>query len=419
MCASEKRLGRSAVVALALLVVAAPASGQARVARADLVAALREAAAGAWSSLNEPGDPDDGGLGEGSPLAVRAPAFEFTPFFLTQFRYTVSAAPQVEGDAGDPRYGFAFRRLRPGLRVKSADGKLRLFIHAEAAFSQATLLDAWLSYQISEHVRIRVGRYHVQFDRELIAPAPYLLAADRSSLANTLDLDAANRVEGLELRIGDDTQRLFLAFHEGLGVSGTAFSAPTPDWGFTARYERMVIGEGFDPTNQFTAPRGTPRNLRLGTAVHTHHLNGQGNRFAATFDVTYRHDGFNALLILGTQAAEDRNRSPFGEPEHDGGLVLKSGTYLTEKLEVFGRTELATTSDDMHPALAVLSGGVNYYFLGHACKFTADLSVAFDGVGPAFDRRVDGLLQTFFQRRDEGDVAHFLLVTLWASMDAI
>ena len=32
---------------------------------------------------------------------------------------------------------------------------------------------------------------------------------------------------------------------------------------------------------------------------------------------------------------------------------------------------------------------------------------------------VEGLLQTFFQRRDDGDVAHFLLVTLWDSMESM
>lgn len=32
---------------------------------------------------------------------------------------------------------------------------------------------------------------------------------------------------------------------------------------------------------------------------------------------------------------------------------------------------------------------------------------------------VDGLKQLFFTRRDEGDVAHFLLVTAWDNMDAV
>ncbi|MEO1658146.1 MAG: antibiotic biosynthesis monooxygenase [Pseudomonadota bacterium] len=33
--------------------------------------------------------------------------------------------------------------------------------------------------------------------------------------------------------------------------------------------------------------------------------------------------------------------------------------------------------------------------------------------------RIDGLERLYFTRRDEGDVSHFLLVTLWASMDAV
>jgi len=32
---------------------------------------------------------------------------------------------------------------------------------------------------------------------------------------------------------------------------------------------------------------------------------------------------------------------------------------------------------------------------------------------------VDGLLKLYFQRRDEGAVAHFLLVTIWDSMESI
>lgn len=32
---------------------------------------------------------------------------------------------------------------------------------------------------------------------------------------------------------------------------------------------------------------------------------------------------------------------------------------------------------------------------------------------------VKGLLQIFFQRRDEGEVAHFLLVTFWDSMESM
>ena len=32
---------------------------------------------------------------------------------------------------------------------------------------------------------------------------------------------------------------------------------------------------------------------------------------------------------------------------------------------------------------------------------------------------VDGLQQLFFTRRDEGDVSHFLLITVWDSIEAV
>ena len=33
--------------------------------------------------------------------------------------------------------------------------------------------------------------------------------------------------------------------------------------------------------------------------------------------------------------------------------------------------------------------------------------------------RIEGLEKLYFTRRDEGDVAHFLLVTIWSSMEAV
>ena len=41
--------------------------------------------------------------------------------------------------------------------------------------------------------------------------------------------------------------------------------------------------------------------------------------------------------------------------------------------------------------------------------------VMIDKVAPDYGS-VDGLLKLYFQRRDEGVVAHFLLVTIWESI---
>ncbi len=34
-------------------------------------------------------------------------------------------------------------------------------------------------------------------------------------------------------------------------------------------------------------------------------------------------------------------------------------------------------------------------------------------------QRIDGLMHFYFSRRDEGEVSHFLLVTIWRDIDAV
>ena len=57
---------------------------------------------------------------------------------------------------------------------------------------------------------------------------------------------------------------------------------------------------------------------------------------------------------------------------------------------------------------------------GEVSKEKADAYEAFmiERAAPDYGS-VEGLQQTFFQRRDEGEVAHFLLVTLWDSMESM
>jgi hypothetical protein len=328
-----------------------------------------------------------------SPLTVAGPDFSITLGALLQYRYTASWAPG--NTDSEPSVGFQFRRLRPILRASGAEGKLGLLVQTEAGGNmRLRALDAWASYQITDELRFRFGRFNLQYDREISTPAAYLLAADYSVLGNTLNTDAASRVEGFDFRYQTRRHRLTLTFSEGLGVSGTAFGDARSDWGVTGRYETLLIGDSFADQLQLTAPRGTPRSLMLGFAAHQQHLRGLGERFNATADLTYKHDGFIGLVSLGAQVSEDRNGSMFGEPEHDWGMVVASGYHFTEQFEPFARMELGTTSGREHPELALVTTGFNYYIYGQALKFVTDVSVAFNGIGPAFDRGVDGFMQT-------------------------
>lgn len=338
-------------------------------------------------------DSDGDWMDDASPLTVSEGDFSISIGASLQFRYTGSWAPAAPDT--DPELGFQFRRLRPVLRGSGVDGKLKFGIQTEAnGNGDVDLLDAWVSFQITDELRFRTGRFNLQYDRELITSSSYLPMVERSVLSNTLNVDAANRVEGVEFRYEQEIQRLTVTFGEGLGVTGTAFNDSRSDWGITGRYERLLIGDDFKQQTQITAPRGTPRSLMLGFAAHQQHLHGLGERFSATTDLTYKHDGFNATLALGAQVSEDRNGPVFREPEHDWGMTLGSGYYITERVEPFARLELGTTSGPMHPDLAIFTTGFNWYILGQALKFSTDFSVAFNGIGPAFDRAADGFIET-------------------------
>lgn len=134
-----------------------------------------------------------------SPLTFGDGDFKITLGALLQFRYTASWSPDAPN--ADPTVGFQYRRLRPILRGSGLDGAFRLFIQTEAnGDGSVDLLDAWVSHQITDELRFRVGRFNLQYDRELITPAPYLPMLERSTLSNTLNVDAGNRVEGFEFR---------------------------------------------------------------------------------------------------------------------------------------------------------------------------------------------------------------------------
>lgn len=313
--------------------------------------------------------------------------------FHMQYRYTASHAPGEDGQAGDPSIGFGFRRMRPKLAFGALDGKLGLTVLGEASGGELRLLDGALTLEPRDGVRARVGQFYLRYNREFMVSASKPLAADRSSLAITLNPGATGRVQGAELELTAELDRAVLTLSEGLDVPNTNYNDERSDWGITGRYERLLIGESFKPFAQHTAPRGTPEGLLLGAAAHAQSLRGLGERAAFTADLSYQNDGFSAMATAGVLIAEDRNHPSIGEPEHQYGFVAQAGQYIGEKLEPFVRGEYAFTSGD-HPDLQLLTVGFNYYFYGQALRFTLDGTAAFDGVGPAHDRSSDGLLIT-------------------------
>lgn len=336
--------------------------------------------------------------GAGEPGAIpREPAdsgLVITPRLLLQHRYTVSVAPDAPDPADDPAIGFDFRRLRPRLDFKAYDGKLVGVLQGETKGGENRLIDAGIDYNPNSSLRLRIGRFTPAFFREAIVSSGSQQAVDRTSIGNTINPNTNDRVEGGELRFTRGATRVYLTLSEGVGLPISSYNDRQSDWGATARVEVLLLGDSFSPFNEYTAPRGTPRGLLLGAAGHVQHLRGKGDRAAWTGDLSYQDSGFNAMLMVAGHVAEDRNNLPSPEPESLVGVAGHIAWYVTDTVEPFVRYEWATTSDSTHPDLNLVTIGANWYVAGQALKFSVDLSLAFDGVGPAFDRPGDGLIVT-------------------------
>jgi hypothetical protein len=312
------------------------------------------------------------------------------------FRYTASAAPDAPDPDDDVSQGFHFRRLRPLFDFEAFDGKLGVSIQTEARGEATELLDIYAFHAPDENWRLRLGQFRLNFNRETSVSATRQLLADRGSISNNINPGSSARVQGFEARYTRGRDRAYVTVHEGLwsGGKGTPFNDETSEWGATVRYERLLIGDDFGQFKQFTAPPETPRGLMLGVGGHAQHLADLGSRYAWTADLSYQDDGFNASVMYTGHTAEDRNEGMSPEPESLHGVAAVAGLYVTDELEPFARYEWGTTSDEGHPDLNLVTAGFNWYLAGHALKFTTDFTVAFDGVGPAFNRSSDGLLAT-------------------------
>ena len=328
-------------------------------------------------------------------VPAEAPTISVDVRLSLQFRYTASFAPDAPDPIDDPAIGFSFRRLRPKVVFETDDGLLKGVFQAEGRSSSGLkVVDAYMTYALEGGYRLRFGQFDPAFDRESMVSSTKQLAVERSESANTLNPNATDRVQGIELRYGGEKDRAYFTFSEGFSRQNTAFNDSASGWGFTVRYERLLIGDSFKQMKQFTAPRGSPRALMFGIAGHVQGMQGGGDRAAWTADLSFQDNGFNALLKSTGHSAEDRNIGLNPDPESAYGVLGQMGYYVTETVEPFVRYEWATTSDETHPDLNAVTVGFNWYIMGQALRVVTDFTVAFDGVGPAFDRTRDGLILT-------------------------
>jgi hypothetical protein len=290
---------------------------------------------------------------------------------LIQPRYTFSTTDRNTATKAETS-DFELRRTRIKLSGHAHDP--RLFYELQGDFRSSTgdfrILDAYLGFQINDLLRIRVGQWKHQFQRETIISATKTGAVDRSMVANGVLPHGTSRIQGVEAQLRTDTHRLVVTLNEGYESFNTSLGDNTADVGISSRYEFKPLGD-WSTLNDFTAKHDDPTGLLLAIAGHAE----EGAAFAATSDITLQLDTATTLhASIAWHEIDDAEA---------WGVVLFAAQRLNDRIEPFLRAELG--DDDASPdQLYVLTVGSHLYLIGNNLKLTTDLGYAFDAVPATF-----------------------------------
>ena len=307
--------------------------------------------------------------------------FLLHPWLQLQVRYTVNwrqDAPPNGDD--DTQSGFELRRMKFGF-----DGNLwgkdltYNFIWATGrSTGTPSLEEAWFMFKFAPDWAVRAGQLKDPLTHEGLTSGKRLMAAERSFLEDTIGL-GDNFVQGATL-VYNSGNALAAEFGvtDGIGSANTNFEdqpTNTTDWGVVGRVQYKLFGKWSD-YDDFTA-LGTKQNLLVIGAAGDYTEAGATDTFTHTVDAHFETPG-GLGVYAAYMARYIRNSAATGADVYDwGGLGQVSYLIPGTKWEPFGRWDYLRLDSKGQPAgtelnIHELTAGVNYYFAGHAAKFTLD-----------------------------------------------
>lgn len=270
---------------------------------------------------------------------------------------------------------------------------------------ELVLLDAFLTVNVSDHLRMRAGKTKHVLTREVQEGCFDPLSMDRSPFVlGPFSYDTpekSTRDLGLVLW-GNAWDRTFQ--YRVAVMQGNRFGDGRPD-GIGFRYSGRVHLTFFDKEG-WIVYRGTylgeKRVLTLGAgfemqpnAVHSLGTTGAEDYRAFTFDLFYEHPtDLGTFTISGAYLRTQFGRAGVrGVPEAGGvpgernGFYAKAG-YLWRRFQVYGRYEgwsFANLNGVLGQELSWLVAGLNFYVKGEDLRFTLEVSRHDFDRGPAKD----------------------------------
>lgn len=352
-----------------------------------------------------------------------------------QFRYLVNFRDDadVAGDSGpnalpnrgndDFESGFQTANTRIWFTGNIVDPNLYYAIVAnfDRDGGDFNLEEAYAGYKWDNGFSLQWGQFVLPFLREKLVAQYYQLAADRSLTDITFDQGYS---QGIQLGYASEEFRAMLAFSDGFRSEDSEFGSVNgafgnfgftgqggeSDWAATARVEIKFAG-AWDQFKDFTSMPGSQFGAMLGVAGH---IEGSANDVAFTdgagdpaegettfggwtIDLSLEGDGWN--LYLAGNGAYTNNSSdsanpgdPSDESFTDYGLVAQGGFFFPDTdWELFARYDGIFSDDDRtagagddSETFSTVTVGTNYYWSGHAAKFTFDVQYFIDNLNDGF-----------------------------------
>lgn len=330
-----------------------------------------------------------------------------------QFRYTASF--QDDNNINDDfEGGFSNPRTQIWFSGNVVDPNL--FYEVRGEFADGTtggtfnLQNAFAGYMFDNGSYLKWGQFRSDFARERNVRGFHQLAADRSL---TGELFGQTETQGLEFGYKAEDWRFSVSWNDGMRSRNVDFPAGKglgltydpvtgaltgisnglggeADLALTARAEFKFAG-AWDQFKDFTSMPGSDYAGMVGVAGHYEFTDGDSvaggddlSYFTWTVDASFEGDGWNAFAAFYGQHIEadgvitDNILLTTGDAEADNfGLIVQGGIFIPETdWEVFARYDGIFADDDFSAGdddvFNTITVGANWYWSGHAAKFTID-----------------------------------------------
>lgn len=382
-----------------------------------------------------------GGWDDGFFLQDSSGNFRLNVYGQVQFRYNLNFrdggedVPGFPGSSDDFESGYQTSRTKIGFNGHIVNPNLfynvliSSFAPDEGSFNVQW---AYVGYLWDNGFHAKWGQYRIQFAREKNVDDQYQLAGDRSLTGETFDQGDS---QGMEFGYKAEDWRVIASFSDGFNTANTDYNSKTTisavyddggtgglvgvfpsvgsqfsgeaDIAFTARGEIKFAGT-WEQAEDFTSMPGSEFFAMFGVAGHIQWTDedrvvvtgggtsGDVTYWAWTADISLEGDGWNAF-VAGYGSYTDfsdftTNNITGDEADQDFadyGVIVQGGIFIPETdWEFFARYDATFIDNDERATGAnndifqTITAGVNWYWHGHAAKFTFDVQYFVDDFDP-------------------------------------